>query len=50
VRVHIATFDSLERHWRSHTSGEYNRQNCEIARHLFQNQPGVIVSYWCEMR
>ena len=23
-------------------------RNCDIARQLFQNQPGVTVRYWCE--
>jgi hypothetical protein len=30
------------------SAAEYNRSNCEIARSLFQSQPGVIVTYWCE--
>ena len=30
------------------TPESYNRQNCEIARSLFQGQPGVTVRYWCE--
>jgi hypothetical protein len=41
MRFHVATFDASE--------GErYNRENCEIARGLFQDQPGVKVRYWCE--
>jgi hypothetical protein len=40
-RIHVATFDA--------EYGEaYNRANCEIARGLFANQPGVQVQYWCE--
>jgi hypothetical protein len=40
-RIHVATFDS--------SYGEdYNRENCQIALGLFQNQPGVTVRYWCE--
>ena len=42
VRLHIATFDADD-------SRDYNRQNCEIARDLFQSQPGVAVRYWCEL-
>lgn len=42
VRLHIATFDADD-------SRDYNRQNCEIARDLFQSQPGVSVRYWCEL-
>lgn len=41
ARIHVATFDS--------TDGEaYNRENCEIARVLFQQQPMVVAKYWCE--
>jgi hypothetical protein len=40
-RVHVATFDAK--------GGEqYNQKNCDIARQLFQAQPGIIVRYWCE--
>ena len=41
LRVHVATFDADE-------PAKYNRGNCEIAKQLFQNQPGVNVRYWCE--
>ncbi len=41
MRIHIASFDANEKE-------EYNRENCEIARQLFQAQPGVKVKYWCE--
>lgn len=41
-RVHVATFDASY-------GGDYNRANCEIARELFQAQPGVTVRYWCEL-
>jgi hypothetical protein len=41
MRIHIATFDVNEQ-------DEYNKGNCEIARALFQQQPGVKVKYWCE--
>ena len=41
LRVHVATFDAAE--------GEiYNRDNCEHARHLYQQQPGVTTRFWCE--
>lgn len=40
-RIHVATFDAMAGH-------EYNRDNCEIAKKLFQGQPGVKVTYWCE--
>ena len=41
MRIHVATFDSVD-------GEDYNRENCDIARSLFQAQPGVIVKYWCE--
>lgn len=41
-RVHMATFDAAE-------SGSYNMENCNIARGLFEAQPGVTVRYWCEL-
>lgn len=41
ARLHIATFDSSD-------GDEYNRENCQLAMDLFQNQPGVKVRYWCE--
>ena len=42
MRIHIATFDSKN-------GDEYNHENCEVARELFQRQPVVTVRYWCEM-
>lgn len=41
MRVHVATFDATD-------GSTYNRDNCEIAKNLFQGQPGVTVTYWCE--
>ncbi len=41
ARYHVASFDARE-------SERYNRDNCEVARQLFQSQPGVRVRYWCE--
>jgi len=41
LRTHVATFDSND-------GAEYNRENCEAARSLFQRQPRVTVRYWCE--
>jgi len=40
-RLHVATFDAKD-------GKEYNNENCEIARELFQKQPDVTVHYWCE--
>ena len=42
MRIHVATLDSKD-------GDEYNHENCEVARELFQRQPGVTVRYWCEM-
>jgi hypothetical protein len=39
--IHVATFDTAH-------GAAYNRENCQIAARLFQNQPGVVVTYWCE--
>lgn len=41
TRVHVASFDT-------NNGTDYNFQNCQIARNLFQEQPGVQVHYWCE--
>jgi hypothetical protein len=41
ARVHVATFDTEH-------GASYNRSNCEIARELFERQPGVVLQYWCE--
>lgn len=40
-RIHVATFDASD-------GEDYNRQNCDIARELFQSQQGVQAKYWCE--
>jgi len=40
-KIHIASFEAME-------SERYNRENCEIARGLFQSQPFVRVKYWCD--
>jgi hypothetical protein len=45
--IHVATFDATLQA-EGGGAAEYNRGNCEIARNLFQSQPGVIVTYWCE--
>lgn len=41
LRLHIASFDADD-------GADYNWENCETARQLFQTQPGVTVRYWCE--
>ena len=41
-RVHVATFDAGD-------DVKYNRENCETAKGLFQAQPNVTVTYWCEI-
>lgn len=40
-RLHVATFDARD-------GKDYNQDNCEVARELFQKQPDVTVHYWCE--
>lgn len=42
MRIHVATFDVESR------NESYNFENCQIAAKLFQMQPGVSVTYWCE--
>ena len=41
LRVHVATFDAKE-------NAEYNRDNCEQARELFQLHPAARSRFWCE--
>ena len=41
MRIHVATFDANEKE-------KYNRENCDVARQLFQAQPGVKTKFWCE--
>lgn len=41
ARVHVGTFDAAD-------GTDYNRENCELARQLFQSQPGARVRFWCE--
>jgi hypothetical protein len=42
MRIHIATFDSKD-------GRDYNQENCELARQLFQSQDGVKTRFWCEL-
>lgn len=41
ARIHMATFDASE-------PESYNRENCELGRILFQDQPGIVTRFWCE--
>ena len=41
ARIHVATFDA-------DAEEQYNKENCDTARSLFQSQDGVKVKYWCE--
>ncbi len=41
AEMHVATFNADE-------GAAYNRENCGVARDLFQGQLGVAVKYWCE--
>lgn len=40
-RLHVATFDAND-------GKDYNQENCDVARELFQKQQNVTVHYWCE--
>jgi hypothetical protein len=48
-RVQVATFDSCEQGVLDPNTGtvQFNETVCEIARNLFQSQPGVRVAFWC---
>ena len=41
ARLHVATFDAVD-------GEQYNSENCQAARDLFQQQPGVKTRFWCE--
>ncbi len=41
AKVHVATFDAKD-------NADYNKTNCLIAKDLFQNQEGVVTTFWCE--
>ena len=41
MRLHVATFNATD-------GAEYNRENCELAKSLFQSQDGVKAKFWCE--
>ena len=41
LRIHIATFDASD-------GAAYNQENCELAKSLFQSQPGITSKFWCE--
>lgn len=45
ARLHVATFDAS---YSDDEMKDYNRENCEKARGLFQNQEGVRTRFWCE--
>lgn len=47
ARIYISSFDSLESSF-DKSGPSYNQTNCELAHELFENQPGVVVDYWCE--
>lgn len=41
MRLHVASFNAVD--------GEaYNRENCDIAAKLFQQQDGIKTRFWCE--
>ena len=39
--IHVATFDAPH-------GQAYNRENCQTAARQFQNQPGIVVTHWCD--
>jgi hypothetical protein len=41
MRIHVATFNA-------DADAQYNSDNCDQARELFQSQPGVKTRFWCE--
>jgi len=41
LRIHVASFNTNE-------GNDYNMENCNIAKELFQSQPDVQTTYWCE--
>lgn len=45
ARLHVATFDAA---YPDEEMQDYNRENCERARSLFQDQVGVRTRFWCE--
>jgi hypothetical protein len=45
ARLHVATFDA---DYRDGEMKDYNRENCERTRSLFQGQQGVKARFWCE--
>ena len=47
-RVHVATFDAGEQDSDGRPETSYNGTVCEIARSLFQGQPGVQIVFWCK--
>lgn len=47
ARIHIATFDSTTKAYNGNEF-DYNWENCQVAAKLFQSQPGVITTFWCE--
>ncbi|MEO8337450.1 MAG: hypothetical protein ABI664_20905 [bacterium] len=43
LRIHVATFDADEE-----DDKNYNHDNCEQARELFQLHPAQVSRFWCE--
>jgi hypothetical protein len=41
LRIHVATFDAGE-------PDDYNRENCEQTRELYQVSPAARSRFWCE--
>lgn len=41
TRIHVATFNAAD-------GADYNLGNCRLAARLFQAQPDVRTTFWCE--
>jgi len=47
ARIHIATFDGTTKAYNGNEF-DYNWGNCQLAAKLFQSQPEVKTTFWCE--
>jgi len=49
IRLHVATFDSLDTTYNEPNKDHYNKTNCELAASMFQQkQQGGHRKFWCE--
>ncbi len=47
-RLHVATFDARSSFFVGERDSYYNKENCDLAASLFQNQQDVKTKFWCE--